>query len=56
MIGTVISVDMDLIGQMQPNASVQFIEVSLEDALKARKEYDALLQRAKQHIEKSGAA
>ncbi|WP_325895182.1 biotin-dependent carboxyltransferase family protein [Grimontia sp. NTOU-MAR1] len=56
MIGTVVSVDMDLIGQMQPNSQTQFVQVSLEDALKARKEYDAMLQHAKQHIEKSGAA
>ncbi|WP_281546316.1 biotin-dependent carboxyltransferase family protein [Grimontia sp. SpTr1] len=56
MIGTVVSVDMDLIGQMQPNSQAQFVQVSLEDALKARKEYDALLKYAKQHIEKSGAA
>ncbi|MEF1285275.1 biotin-dependent carboxyltransferase family protein [Vibrio sp. M250220] len=54
MIGTVVSVDMDLIGQMQPNSQTQFVQVSLEDALKARKEYDALLKCAKQHIEKSG--
>ncbi|MDD1780561.1 biotin-dependent carboxyltransferase family protein [Enterovibrio sp. ZSDZ35] len=56
MIGTVVSVDMDLIGQMQPNASTQFVKVTLEDALHARKEYDALLQQAKQHIERCGVA
>ncbi|MGA9745909.1 MAG: allophanate hydrolase, partial [Nocardioides sp.] len=38
MIGTVISADMDAFGQMPPNASVRFVEVSLEQALQARAE------------------
>lgn len=37
MIGTVISADMDLIGQMQPNASAHFTKVDMEEALTARK-------------------
>lgn len=36
MIGTVISADMDLIGQLQPHQSVRFVAVTLEDALMAR--------------------
>ncbi len=54
MIGTVVSVDMDLIGQMQPNSQAKFVQVTLDEALKARKEYDKLLKLAKQHIEQSG--
>jgi len=38
MIGTVISADMDLIGQMQPNALVRFVPVDLPQALSARRE------------------
>ncbi|MDP2573700.1 biotin-dependent carboxyltransferase family protein [Vibrio penaeicida] len=56
MIGTVISTDMDLIGQMQPNATTQFVEVSMEDALSARRDHQALLDAAKQHIEQSGVS
>jgi len=36
MIGTVISADMDLIGQLQPNKQVRFHRVSQDDALAAR--------------------
>ncbi|WP_428029978.1 biotin-dependent carboxyltransferase family protein [Ancylobacter sp.] len=36
MIGTVISADMDLIGQLQPHQPVRFVAVTLEEALKAR--------------------
>ena len=36
MIGTVISADMDSIGQLQPNMPAQFIQVNMEEALKAR--------------------
>ncbi len=39
MIGTVISADMDRIGQMQPNNLARFIQVDMETALKARAEY-----------------
>lgn len=39
MIGTVISADMDRVGQMQPHQSVQFVAVSLDEALKARRDY-----------------
>ncbi|WP_107706304.1 5-oxoprolinase subunit C family protein [Nocardioides allogilvus] len=38
MIGTVISADMDVFGQMPPNTSVRFVDVSLEQALQARAE------------------
>ncbi len=36
-IGAVISADMDLIGQMQPNTRVRFVKVDMETALNARK-------------------
>ena len=36
MIGTVISADMDLIGQLQPHVPVKFVEVDMEAALDAR--------------------
>ncbi len=36
MIGTVISADMDLIGQLQPNTETRFVEVDMETALAAR--------------------
>lgn len=39
MIGTVISADLDLIGQMQPNQQARFLAVTLEDALAARRSY-----------------
>jgi allophanate hydrolase subunit 2 len=39
MIGTVISADLDLIGQMQPNQKARFIAVTLEEALEARRSY-----------------
>lgn len=39
MIATVISADMDIIGQMQPNYSARFVAVSMEEALAARSTY-----------------
>ena len=44
MIGAVISSDMDLIGQMQPNTSVRFLRVSLQEALAARQKAAERLQ------------
>ena len=38
MLGTVISSDMDLIGQLQPNWATRFVKVNLDQALKAREE------------------
>lgn len=38
MIGAVISADMDLIGQLQPNQKVRFSAVTMEEALAARKD------------------
>ena len=39
MIGTVISADLDLIGQMQPNQKARFVAVTLDEALHARRSY-----------------
>lgn len=36
MVGTVISADMDLVAQMQPNHKARFVEVSMAEALDAR--------------------
>ncbi|WP_322060471.1 biotin-dependent carboxyltransferase family protein [Paraburkholderia sp. J63] len=44
-IGTVISADMDLIGQMQPNHKARFVTVSMEQALAARANYQRRLAR-----------
>jgi biotin-dependent carboxylase-like uncharacterized protein len=45
MIGTVISADMDLIGQMQPHQSVRFEKVTMEEALTARRDEKGRLAR-----------
>jgi allophanate hydrolase subunit 2 len=36
MLGTVISADMDLIGQLQPNTPTRFVQVDMATALQAR--------------------
>ena len=43
MIGTIISADMDLIGQLQPNTPTRFVAVDMETALEARAERNATL-------------
>ncbi len=47
MIGTVISTDLDLIGQLQPHMPVKFVKVDMEAAIKARHERAALLDRVR---------
>ncbi len=44
MVGTVISADMDLIGQLQPNVQVRFVEVDMDAALTARRERTAVVK------------
>ncbi|AOJ03877.1 allophanate hydrolase [Burkholderia mayonis] len=44
-IGTVISADMDLIGQMQPNHHARFVAVTMADALAARRDAQRRLAR-----------
>ncbi|MBA1349882.1 biotin-dependent carboxyltransferase family protein [Rhizobium sp. WYCCWR 11146] len=43
MVGTVISADMDLIGQLQPHTPTRFVKVTMDEALKARADRQALL-------------
>jgi biotin-dependent carboxylase-like uncharacterized protein len=50
MIGTVISADMDLIGQMQPHQPVRFEPVTMDAALAARKERSSLFAGLKSSI------
>lgn len=50
MIGTVISADMDLIGQLQPHTEARFVEVDMPAALKARHDRAALLDRIRRAL------
>jgi biotin-dependent carboxylase-like uncharacterized protein len=43
MVGTVISADLDLVGQLQPNTPVKFVKVGMDQALAARKNRADLL-------------
>jgi biotin-dependent carboxylase-like uncharacterized protein len=47
MVGTVISADMDLIGQMPPNTKVRFVAVTVDQALAARADRAARLDRVR---------
>jgi biotin-dependent carboxylase-like uncharacterized protein len=44
MLGTIISADMDLIGQLQPHASTRFLSVDMTAALAARHDRQRLLE------------
>lgn len=44
MIGTVISADMDLIGQLQPHTQTRFVKVNMDTALAARRDRSAMLE------------
>jgi urea carboxylase len=50
MVGTVISADMDRIGQLQPHARVKFVNVDMEQALAARHARCSLLQQARERL------
>lgn len=50
MIGTVISADMDLIGQLQPNTPTRFVAVDMEAALAARQERAKTMQGIREAI------
>jgi biotin-dependent carboxylase-like uncharacterized protein len=50
MLGTVISADMDLIGQLQPHSSVRFVPVEMDAALSARRDRHRLLDRVRQAL------
>lgn len=49
-IGTVISADMDLIGQMQPNHQARFVPVTMPQALAARREAQLRLARLREAL------
>jgi biotin-dependent carboxylase-like uncharacterized protein len=53
MVGTVISADMDLIGQLQPNTPVRFVEVEMDQALAARKVRAELLANIRSSLKSS---
>jgi biotin-dependent carboxylase-like uncharacterized protein len=44
MIGTIVSADLDLIGQLQPHAQAKFVPVDMAGALQARHDRQALLR------------
>ncbi len=50
MLGTVISADMDLIGQLQPHMPTKFVKVSMDEALQARSDRSGLLDRIRQAL------
>lgn len=52
MLGTVISADMDLIGQLQPHSPARFVEVTMDQALAARTDRGAALQRVRDHLKR----
>ena len=47
MVGTVISADMDLIGQLQPHMPARFVAVTMEQALAARHDREALIGKVR---------
>ncbi|SAL73939.1 5-oxoprolinase subunit C family protein [Caballeronia telluris] len=49
-IGTVISADMDLIGQMQPNHQARFVSVTMEQALAARRDVQRRIARLREAL------
>ena len=50
MIGTVISADMDLIGQLQPNTPSQFVKVNMHTALSARRDRASVIEEIRQAL------
>ena len=50
MLGTVISADMDLIGQLQPHMPTQFVSVTMEQALAARADRNAMLAKMREAL------
>ena len=53
MVGTVISADMDLIGQLQPNTPVKFVKVEMDQALAAREARAELLAKIRSSLNSS---
>ncbi len=52
MLGVIISADMDLIGQLQPHSPARFVEVSMDQALAARRDRKAAIQRIRDHLKR----
>jgi allophanate hydrolase subunit 2 len=50
MVGTVISADMDLIGQLQPHTQARFVEVTMAQALKARRDRSKLIDKIRDSL------
>lgn len=50
MVGTVVSADMDLIGQLQPNTPTRFVEVDMAGALQARADRSKVLDRIRKAL------
>lgn len=50
MLGTVVSADMDLIGQLQPHTPTRFVEIDMAGALTARRDREALLDRVRETL------
>lgn len=51
MVGTVISADMDLIGQLQPNVATRFVKVDMDQALTARAERARVLDAIRKALD-----
>lgn len=49
-VGAVVSADMDLIGQLQPHTKTRFIRVEMDEALAARKDRAAMLDKVRQSL------
>ncbi|MEB8386566.1 biotin-dependent carboxyltransferase family protein [Rhodobacteraceae bacterium KMM 6894] len=49
-IGAIISADMDLIGQLQPNTPVRFVQVDMDQALTARRERHERLEKSRKSL------
>jgi allophanate hydrolase subunit 2 len=50
MLGTIISADMDLIGQLQPHQPAHFVKVDIETALKARAAEKSRIDRLRRSL------
>lgn len=50
MVGTIISADMDLIGQLQPHSPASFVKVDMTQALSARHDRQVALARIRDHL------
>ncbi|MCP5118986.1 MAG: allophanate hydrolase, partial [bacterium] len=51
MLGTVISADMDLIGQLQPHTPTRFVSVDMAAALAARRDRRAMLENLREMLQ-----